>query len=301
MLRLTCLLLVLLRCTHFLLSQDNGCIERTVIVGASDSNGKAIPVTLQSSDIRGKINGKPVQVVGVTKPANPRRVAIVLDASGSMASKWQRTIGFAVELVRKSPSSTEFALALFADEELRTVGFGKTGPEMVNEITSFNVVKPSGRTRLRDAIWKAVNMFQPNREGDTIVVVSDGGDNQSKISLRQLREAMWSRGIRVMFALIDDSYLPAESKDSEADAVWLSESSGGFLHRIENPNMLLDAAQDIAFEIENYVAVRFTVPAIEKEASVHFEAVDPSGHKRKNIELRFPEKLMPCASLSSKQ
>ena len=104
-----------------------------------------------------------------------------------------------------------------------------------------------------------------------------------------------------MFALIDDSYLPAESKDSEADAVWLTESSGGFLYRIENPNMLLDAAQDIAFEIENYVAVRFTVPAIEKEASLRLEAVDPSGRKRKNIELRFPEKLIPCASLSSKQ
>jgi hypothetical protein len=30
------------------------------------------------------------------------------------------------------------------------------------------------------------------------VVVSDGEDNQSKVSMRRLREAMWSRGIRVI-------------------------------------------------------------------------------------------------------
>ena len=72
-------------------------------------------------------------------------------------------------------------------------------------------------------------MFQLNRGGDTIVVVSDGGDNQSKVSPRRLREAMWSRGIRVMFDQVVDAYLPSELHDrDDADAAWLSESSGGF-------------------------------------------------------------------------
>ena len=227
----------------------------------------------------------------------------MLDASGSMSSKWQRAVEFAVEIVRESPSSTEFALVIFADNELRTVEFGKTGPDIVTEIMSFKNVKPEGRTGLRDAIWKAVGMFEPNRVGDTIVVVSDGGDNQSKVSLRRLREAMWSRGIRVMFAQFVDHYFPDQSQDSDdADAAWLSESSGGFLSRVEDPQVLPKVAQEIAFEIENYLAVRFTLPTpLEKQASLHLEAADPSGRKRKNIELRFPEKLLPCASLASRQ
>jgi hypothetical protein len=306
-------------------AEDGGCTQRTVIVSASDSNGKAIPFTLQSEDIQGKINGKPVQILGVTKPANAERVVIVLDASGSMSSKWQRAVEFAVEIVRDSPSSTEFALVLFADNELRTVEFGKTGPEFITEIMSFKNVILSGRTGLRDAIWKAVSMFQPDRVGDTIVVVSDGGDNQSKVSPRRLREAMWSRGIRVMFALFfEDRYLPDRFQHSsppptpsspsgpgmygtvigdngDADATWLSESSGGFLSRIEDPQVLPKVAQEIAFEIANYLAVRITLPTLEKQASLHLEAVDPSGRKRKNIELRFPEKLLPCSSLASRQ
>jgi hypothetical protein len=312
MFRWSWILPFILLCPHCLGAEDGGCTERTVIVSASDSDGKAIPFTLQSADIQGKINGKAVQILGVTKPTNAERVVIVLDASGSMAIKWQRALEFAVEIVQDSPSSTEFALVIFADNELRTVEFGKTGPEFITEIMSFKNVIPSGHTALRDAIWKAVSMFQPDRVGDTIVVISDGEDNQSKVSPRRLREAMWSREIRVMFALFFEVHnfamgsqpggiiVPDPLQDRN-DAAWLSESSGGFLSSIEDPQVLPKVAQEIAFEIEDYLAVRITLPTpLEKEAPLHLEAVDASGRKRKNIELRFPEKLPPCASLASR-
>ena len=302
MFRWSWILLVIFFCPHCLGAEDGGCAERTVIVSASDSNGKAIPFTLQSADIHGKINGKPVQILGVTKPTNTERVVIVLDASGSMSSKWQRAVEFAVEIVQESPSSAEFALVIFADNEIRTVEFGKTGREFITEIMSFKNVKPYGHTALRDAIWRAVSMFEPNLVGDTIVVVSDGGDNQSKVSMRRLREAGWSREIRVMFAEFIDDFRTEEEKTDDADFGRFAESSGGFVSRIEDPKVLPKVAQEIAFEIENYLAVRITLPTpLEKQASLHLEAVDPSGRKRKNIELRFPEKLLPCASLASRQ
>jgi Mg-chelatase subunit ChlD len=304
MFRWSWILLVIFFCAQCFGAEDGGCTQRTVIVTARDSSGKALPYTLQVADLRGKINDKPMRILAATKPTNPSRVALVLDASGSMSAKWQRAVEFAVEIVRESPSSTEFALVIFADNELRTVEFGKTGPEFITEIMSFKNVKPYGRTGLRDAIWKAVSMFEPNQQGDTIVVVSDGEDTQSKVSKRRLREAMWSRGIRVMFAQFVDHVFAREGEllMNDADTTWLSESSGGFLSRIEDPQVLPNVAQEIAFEIENYLAVRVTLPTpLEKQASLHLEAVDPSGRKRKNIELRFPEKLLPCASPASKQ
>jgi hypothetical protein len=158
---------------------------------------------------------------------------------------------------------------IFADNELRTVEFGKTGPEIVTEIISFKNVKPYGHTRLRDGIWEAVSMFQPNREGDTIVVVSDGGDNQSKVSMQRLREAMWSRGIRVMFVQFADRYFPSQFQDrDDADTAWLSESSGGFLSRIEDPQVLPKAAQEIAFEIENISCSAYHTPNATRETGL---------------------------------
>jgi hypothetical protein len=319
----SCIFLFILLCPPCFGAGDGGCTERTLIVAARDSSGKDLAYPLQASDFRGKIDNKPMQILAITKATNPVRVVLVLDASGSMLIKWQRAVEFAAEIVRESPSSTEFALALFADKEFRTVEFGKTGPEMVNEIKSFRDVKPSGRKGLRDAIWKTASMFQPSREGDTIVVVSDGEDNQGKVSPRQLREAMWSRGIRVMFVQFVDHYFsdqfqhssapPTPSSPSgpgsfetnvgdHADASWLPDSSGGFLSRIEDPQVLPKVAHDFASEIANYLAVRITLPTpLEKPASLHLEAVDASGRKRKNIELGFPEKLLPCASLASTQ
>jgi hypothetical protein len=104
-----------------------------------------------------------------------------------------------------------------------------------------------------------------------------------------------------MFAQFIDHVIPPDEIElNDGDTTRLSESSGGFLSRIENPQALPKVAQEIAFEIENYLAVRITLPTpLEKEASLHLEAVDPSGRKRKNIELRFPEKLPPCSSLAS--
>src|SRR5260370_4112581 len=119
MFRWSWILLVIFFCPQCFGAEDGGCTERTVVVSASDSNGKAIPFTLQSADIHGKINGKPVQILAPTKPANPTRVAVVLDASGSMSSKWPRAVEFAVEIVRESPSSTQFALVICAYNELR--------------------------------------------------------------------------------------------------------------------------------------------------------------------------------------
>ena len=303
MCRWSWILLFILLSPHCFGAEDGGCTERTVVVTARDSTGKALPIDFLTADLRGKVDNKPMQILAAAKPANPSRVALVLDASGSMASKWQRTVEFAVQIVQDSPSSTEFALVIFAGDELRTVEFGKTGPEFITEIMSFKNVQPSGRTGLRDAMWKAVSMFQPSRAGDTIVVVSDGGDNQSKVSLRRLREAMWSREIRVMFAeLMDHDFSGETELGDAADLGWFAESSGGFLSRIADPKVLPKVAQEIAFEIENYLAVRITLPTpLEKPASLHLEAVDPSGRKRKNIELRFPEKLPPCASLASSQ
>jgi von Willebrand factor type A domain len=293
--------LFILLCPPCFGAEDAGCTERTIIVTARDTNGRAS--TLQVADLRGKINDKPMQILAATKPTNPTRIALVLDASASMAGKWQRLVESAVKIVQESPGSTEFALVIFADRELRAMGF-VTGPEMVNDIMSFKNVRPAGHTGLRDAIWRAVSMFEVTREGDAIVVISDGDDNQSKVSPRQLREGMWSRGIRLMFVQVVDRYLPSsqfQDRD-DADAARLSESSGGFRFPIENPNTLSDAAEEIASDIENYLALRITLPAaLEKEASVHLEAVDASGRKRKNVELGFPEKLLPCARISSTQ
>ena len=163
MFRCSWILLVIFFCPQCFGAEDGGCTQRTVIVTARDSSGKALPYTLQVADLRGRINDKPIQILAATKPTNPSRVALVLDASGSMSSKWQRAVEFALEIVEEPPSSTQFALVIFADNELRTVEFGKTGPEFITEIMSFKNVKPYGHTALRDGLSRIGSVSMSDR------------------------------------------------------------------------------------------------------------------------------------------
>src|SRR5260370_29423723 len=103
--------------------------------------------------------------------------------------------------------------------------------------------------------------------------------------MRRLGEAMWSREIRVMFAeLMDHDFSGEIELGDAADLGWFAESSGGLLSRIADPQVLPKVAQEIAFEIENYLAVRITLPTpLETPASLHLAAVDPSAQKRKTI------------------
>ena len=283
-------------------AQGNGCTERTLIVTARDADHrKALLSTLQTFDLRGKINGKPMQILASRKPATPTRVVLVLDASGSMSSKWETALEFAARVVKESGEYTQFAIVAFADKELKKVEFNKTGPDFINEVMTFQSVKPYGRTALRNAIWEAATMLRSGAEGDAIVVVSDGIADHSTVPLRRIQEAIWELGIRVMFVQLVDHYLASQSQGGDdMDAYWLSQSSGGFLFRAENPQVLPNIAHVIALEIENYLSVRIKLPTpLEKDASVHFEAVDASGHKPKNIELGFPEKLLPCTTAIS--
>jgi hypothetical protein len=156
---------------------------------------------------------------------------------------------------------------------------------------------------LHDGEWEAVRMLEPGQKGDSIVVVSDGSDYGSKVSIDRVQDAVLSNGTRVFFAIFVDRYLPTQEQRTGAiDAAKLSEDSGGLSSLMENPEAALKAAREIAFAIQNYFVLRFTLArAVEKKASLHLEAVDSSGRKRKDVELLFPHKVLPCASLRSSE
>jgi hypothetical protein len=78
------ILLLIPFCPHSFGAENSNCIERTVIVTPRVTNGKALPYALEMADLRGNINDKPMQIIAATKPTNSSRVALVLDASGSI-------------------------------------------------------------------------------------------------------------------------------------------------------------------------------------------------------------------------
>ena len=296
------LFIFLLICPYLLRAEDIDCTERTVIVAARNRNINSEPYALQAADLRGKVNGQPVQILGATKPSASTRVVLVLDASGSMSSKWERAVDVAREIIQDSPSSTHFAAVIFADSVFKTIGFANASSDVSTELKTLTV-KPYGKTALYDGEWEAVRMLDAGQEGDSIVVISDASEYHSHIPLERVRTAVLSRGIRVFFVQFADNYLQNDVDRMDAiDAAKLSATSGGLLSKMENPEQALKGAREIAFEIHNYLAIRFrATQPLEKKSSLHLEAVESSERKRKDVEVLFPKEILSCASLRSSE
>lgn len=112
---------------------------------------------------------------------------LVVDRSGSMREgdgigQAQRALVRFIEQVRPED---EVALISFADDVRVDRPFG-AGRQSVS--TAVRELRPEGRTRLHDAIAAGVRLLQ-NRSGLRVVVfLTDGNDNMSNLSLRDIRQ-----------------------------------------------------------------------------------------------------------------
>lgn len=111
------------------------------------------------------------------------RAYILLDASGSMGSKWSATIESLNAYVRGLPKSTNIYIAAFDSgysSEHRYDVVRNTTVKGFKDIT-VTEVKPSGGTPLFDSMAKLLDhAFTESPEQAYIVVVTDGEENTSR-------------------------------------------------------------------------------------------------------------------------
>jgi Mg-chelatase subunit ChlD len=301
MVRFRWIFLFVLYCAPVLRAEENSCTERTVIIALRHRHTRSVPYTVQVADFRVKVNGKPVKIAGATKASGSARVVIVLDASGSMSPepKWQAAEGIASEVIRRSPEATQFALIVFANKVLKTTKFGPSQREVLGEISHLSVPRGGG-TAMRDAIFEAARLLQPAREGDSVLVISDGGDNRSKVSNNLLQNTFLSQGLRIFSArFIDPEFTTAESASGAEEFGSLAETTGGAVRDFNGPGFATIGV-DFATEISNYNMLHIVLERpVRNPASLQLELMDLSGKRRKDLDLIYPQKLLPCTTLSA--
>jgi VWFA-related protein len=121
----------------------------------------------------------------------PVSLGIVFDASGSMRNKIDESFSAVDQFLKASLPGDEFFLVQFSDvPELRVPFTSNTADIMA----SLNLVRPQGWTALFDAICVAVNQMKLAKNSRrALLILSDGGDNDSRYSgsevINLLREA----------------------------------------------------------------------------------------------------------------
>lgn len=172
------------------------------------------------------------EIISFSHETAPVSLGIIVDLSGSMASKIAKVqIALSALLDNLEPEDEEF-LVTFADRPELRLPFTSDALAVRN---ALSFAEPRGSTALFDAVALAVHEMRGAQNRRRILfLVSDGGDNHSRLTERELRHLLDEEDVQIHAIGIHDHMASTE----EARGPWVLEDlakvTGGQHHMIEN-------------------------------------------------------------------
>jgi VWFA-related protein len=219
------------------------------LVPAQVTNVFGTPITdLHKGDFRVFEDGVEQPITKFSREDAPLSIGLVFDISGSMRNKIKKATEAAAAFFKTSNQQDEFFLVEFSDRPKLTVPFTSDPDEVYDRIAH---TKPFGRTSLLDAIHLAMGeMKHAQNTRKALVVVSDGGDNRSRHTEREIKNAMLESDVEVYAMGIFDEDAPKHSLEEQKGPKLLEELADQTGGR-EYPVNSLDDLPSISARIGN--------------------------------------------------
>ena len=239
---------------------------------------------------------------------------ILLDSSGSMtfpSEKWRLARLLAGDIVVYAAAPAQLALVTFSGEIHGVDGFSVSRSALLDKMRRIDDPKQlGGTTGIADAIAKALDLLSPAQPGDSIYLITDGGDNHSKHKLWQLREALTASGTRLFAFLLLDPMAGGDGPDAQDFRTLANDSGGavakfGVQHRVIGfPQWDLEprtraaislGAEVLYRQMENTYRLELELPSVlSKVQKWKLDIVDTQGRKQKDVDVIYPHELFPC-------
>lgn len=180
----------------------------------------------------------------------PISVGVLFDESASMRDKMRNSTEAVGAFLHCTNPGDEFFLVEFSERPKLAVPFTDEPGEILREVARS---RPFGRTTLLDAIHVAlVHMKKARNRRKAIVILSDGGDNRSRFSRGEIKDAVLESDIQ-LYALglfeTGDHKLTPEERGGPQLLSDLADYSGGRLYTITNLDNLAAAGARIGNDL----------------------------------------------------
>jgi len=222
-----------------------------------DKAGRLV-TTLPESAFQVFENGVPQKVKQFKREDVPVSMGLVIDNSGSMRDKRAKVAAAAVALVKDSNKDDEAFVVNFNDDAYLDT------PDFTNDIKvldqALSRIDSRGGTAMRDAIRMSIDHMKKKAKKDkkVILVVTDGNDNASSVSLETLvKQAQQSEVIVYSIGLLSEEE-KREAKRAKRALDLLTEATGGQAYY---PKELADVeriAHQVAHDIRNQYTITYT-------------------------------------------
>ena len=199
------------------------------------------------------------QITSFTVDEAPVSIGILFDLSSSMSDKISRSREALQQFMRTANPQDEFFLIEFADEPYLVTGFTSDVEEMQDRIA---LAHPQGRTSLLDAIYLGLaEMRQARYRRKALLIISDGGDNHSRYTEHEVRNAVRESNVQLfaigIFSPATARFSP-EEENGPALLGDLAETSGGREFNVDDVSELPDVATRIAVVLRSQYLLGYT-------------------------------------------
>ena len=174
-------------------------------------------------------------------------VGLVFDSSGSMSNKIHKSATAAAAFFKTANAGDEFFLVEFGERPKLLTPFTSDSDEVYRKISH---TKAFGRTPLIDAIHLAlIQMKNARNSRKVIVILSDGGDNRSRLTRGKIKDALLESVVQLYaMGIFDPEDLPKHSREEQNGPRLLdelAEHTGGRVYTIDN----LDHLESISSQL----------------------------------------------------
>lgn len=155
-------------------------------------------------------NKQAQEIKNFSSEDSPVSIGIIMDVSGSMANKLERARDAVRQFCEASNPQDEFFLVTFSDAPRLATDFTDRPEEIENALLG---AQSKGRTSLLDAIYMGIHKMKDARYSRrALLIISDGGDNHSRYSDRDVKRAVKEADILIYAVGTYDRYANSQEE-----------------------------------------------------------------------------------------
>lgn len=225
-------------------------------------------------------NKKRQQIRNFSSEDVPVSIGLIVDTSGSMKDKMDRVREAVRQFCDTANLQDEFFMITFSDEPRMVQDF-TTNPSNIE--TPMATAIAQGRTSLLDAIYMGIHKMRDARYSrKALLIISDGGDNHSRYSEREIKAAVMESDVMVYSIGVFDQYMPTQEEQLGPELLSeITEPTGGRTFTLNDPADLPSVATYIGRALRTEYVIGYTPETAPKDGKWH----------KIQVKLRLPHEL----------
>lgn len=197
------------------------------------------------------------QIELFTDEDSPVSIGVIYDVSGSMKERIARSVRAVKRFIETSHDDDDFFLIGFNDRAKLVQDFTTSGDQLISHLM---FVQPKGSTALYDAAYLGVEKVgQGRHKKKAILIISDGQDNNSRYTYKELRNRVKEADVQIYAIGITDPYSDSLAGFGRSVLEEITRMTGGraFFPNAYNEPELIEICTRIALELRHQYSIGF--------------------------------------------